>query len=704
MAAFDHFRNMYDVALKPRLLRSLITEHVPDEKHPFRSPSELSNVVSAIRTHGLLSESFTESADRKHVESWKSAVDCWVDRLLVLVSTNMPDKCWAGICLLGVTCKECSSDRLLTSYSVWFQKLLSHIQPPADSHFVKVASCTSISDLFTRLGGFPNLKKDGTSHAGKLVQPVLKLLSEDSSEAVWEGAVHLLCTIITFFPSSVHRHYDSAEAAIVSKIMSGKCSDNVLKKLAHCLALLPKSRGDEDGWSLLMQKILISINVHLNDAFQGLEEETKCNEAIRLLVAPGKDPPPPLGGHIISGEALDNATRRSERLLMSRVSTLMLCCCTMLTSSYPVQVTVPVRPLLALVGRVLMVDGSLSQALYPFMTAMQQEFICSQLPVLHMYSLELLTAIIKGVRSQLLPHAAEIVRLLTEYFKTCALPELRIKVYSIIRILLISMGVGIAVFLAPEVINNASVDLDESDCTSSSACLKVSAEALLQPSHRKRKHATTIGSLEEQHERVGSQAGVPNNYPTTPTSVKIAALEALEALLTVGGASRSECWRTNVDFLLITIATSACKVGWADEETDIFLLDKHASCWANFQLVSLRALLASLLSPARVCPPYLAQGLELFRRGKQQTGTRLAAFCAHALLALEVLIHPRARSLADFPSAKHDCFDEVNHKFSESVYSGSQKHIPFSSGTLGMGLGDLNPDDDDLYNSWLGNW
>ncbi|KAK9283977.1 hypothetical protein L1049_012235 [Liquidambar formosana] len=254
-----------------------------------------------------------------------------------------------------------------------------------------------------------------------------------------------------------------------------------------------------------------------------------------------------------------------------------------------------------------------------------------------------------------------------------------------------------------KVVNNASVDLDESDCTSSSACLKVSAEALLQPSHRKRKHATTIGSLEEQHERVRSQAGVPNNYPTTLTSVKIAALEALEALLTVGGASRSECLRTNVDFLLITVATSACKAGWADEETDIFLLDKHASCWANFQLVSLRALLASLLSPARVCPPYLAQGLELFRRGKQQTGTRLAAFCAYALLALEVLIHPRARSLADFPSAKHNSFDGVSHKFSGSVYSGSQKHIPFSSGTLGMGLGDLNPDDDHLYNSWLGN-
>lgn len=45
-----------------------------------------------------------------------------------------------------------------------------------------------------------------------------------------------------------------------------------------------------------------------------------------------------------------------------------------------------------------MIDGSLSKALYPFMTAMQQESVCSELPVLHLYSLELVVAMVKGVR------------------------------------------------------------------------------------------------------------------------------------------------------------------------------------------------------------------------------------------------------------------------------------------------------------------
>lgn len=38
--------------------------------------------------------------------------------------------------------------------------------------------------FLNRLGGFPNVKKDGTAHAGKLIQPVLKLLNDDQSEAV----------------------------------------------------------------------------------------------------------------------------------------------------------------------------------------------------------------------------------------------------------------------------------------------------------------------------------------------------------------------------------------------------------------------------------------------------------------------------------------------------------------------------------------
>lgn len=89
MAVFDFFENMHDTRLKPRLLKSLIKDRLPDEKHPFSSPSELSAVVSTVKNHALLSESFPESCDPKLVESWNSTVDIWVEHLLSLISSKM---------------------------------------------------------------------------------------------------------------------------------------------------------------------------------------------------------------------------------------------------------------------------------------------------------------------------------------------------------------------------------------------------------------------------------------------------------------------------------------------------------------------------------------------------------------------------------------------------------------------------------------
>ena len=175
----------------------------------------------------------------------------------------------------------------------------------------------------------------------------------------------MICTIITSSPSSINRHYDSLESAIASKLLFGECSLDMSKKLARCLALLPKARADEESWSLMLQKILVVINDQSNFAFQGIKEETMRNEVIRLFTLPRIHPPPPLGGYIM-------APKRSEEFLMSNVSARMFGCCMMFTNSYPVKVNVPVHLLLALVVRILMVNGSMPQMSLPFMTAKQR--------------------------------------------------------------------------------------------------------------------------------------------------------------------------------------------------------------------------------------------------------------------------------------------------------------------------------------------
>ncbi|KEH18714.1 hypothetical protein MtrunA17_Chr8g0347521 [Medicago truncatula] len=677
MATFDSFRDMYDIALKPRLLNTLIRDNLPTVDHPFSNPSQLSNVVSLIKTHSLLSEDVTESMDPKQIKAWKSSVASWVDRVLLLISSREPDKRWAGISLLGVTCEECSSDRFQESYTVWFQKLLTSLQSPEDSHFVRVATCASISDLLARLSGFPKFKKDGSASAVKVVQPVLKMLHDDNSEAVWEAAVHVIYTLITSFPFSIQRHYDSVESAIAAKLVSGGCSHDMMKKLVHCLALLPKSKGDEESWSVMMQKILISINEHLTLTFEGVEEEFILKEFNGLLILPGKQPPPPLGGNVSNEEASSNTTKRSKQSRIYNVPILMSGCCMLLTNTYPVKVNVPVRLLLVLVERILTVNGALPAMSLPFMTARQQERICSELPALHMCSLELLTAIIKATGSQLLPHAASIVRFITKYFKACALPDLRIKVYSIAKTLLISMGVGMALCLSKEVVNNAIADLSTVEKKNggmlNGSNTEVSTIAPLPASNRKRKHSSTNGSVQEYDAGGGLGVEVPNKCPVTPISLRVAALEALEALITVAGALKSEQWRSKVDSLLIVIAMDSFKEGSSREEINVFQKKDHAATATDLQFAALRALLASFLSVSR--PPYLSQGLELFQRGKQQTGTKLAEFCAHAMLTLEVLIHPRALPLVDYVPPNNDNFGEAQFSFGHEY--ASRNHTTF---------------------------
>lgn len=88
MATLENLKDMYDFALRPRMLYTLLKEDVPDEKKPLGTPLKLSRVVSNVQTFKLLAESFTSSMDAKLIERWKSAVDDWLNRLLFLVSSS----------------------------------------------------------------------------------------------------------------------------------------------------------------------------------------------------------------------------------------------------------------------------------------------------------------------------------------------------------------------------------------------------------------------------------------------------------------------------------------------------------------------------------------------------------------------------------------------------------------------------------------
>lgn len=136
----------------------------------------------------------------------------------------------------------------------------------------------------------------------------------------------------------------------------------VVQKIARCLALLPRIKGDEDSWSIMMQKIIIEIDMLLSNALEGLEggipsyclwsmtlflfcvtyhlfvAETKGSTVVRLLIPPGKDPPSRLGVQSRLREASELPTKMFHELIFPTISTLMHCCCLMLTNPFPTQV------------------------------------------------------------------------------------------------------------------------------------------------------------------------------------------------------------------------------------------------------------------------------------------------------------------------------------------------------------------------------
>ncbi|GJM88488.1 hypothetical protein PR202_ga04559 [Eleusine coracana subsp. coracana] len=643
--------DLNDPWLKPRLLKALVAERLPQPGGAELPPAEVASVLDAVRTHGLLAESLTgHPPDPKLAEAWRAAVDAWVERLGALVESDSVYCCWLGSCFLGITFQECCNERFAESYSSWFEKILSNLQGLSNLQFITAISCTSMSDLFVRLAKFLNLKKEASSFAGRVVEPVLQLLNENAPVA--DEAIDLLRTVIKLYPSSVNRNYSKVESCIAGMVLSTKVNEKSSEKFAKALASLPSVRVSEDSWSLMMRKILIAVNKLLDDAFIGLEDEKKGHEIMMFLVPRGTDPPPTLGHQLSSG----------GNFRFNQKYTLVCNLVVLITHYYEMQ-------------------------------------LCSKVCLFLS-------------KSHLLPHAASIIRLMTEYFKVAKLPTMRTKVYSIARLLLISLGAGTSLHLLEAVVSNSVTDLNDgskNDMTMISAHpSKVITESASKSYSKKRKHdpqmkysvysASEKAAMSPRKKKcpsaqIASKEMAPESIEDgrmlTPLSVKIAALDTLEILLNVGGSFRTDHWRSEIDLLLINVARSAFVTGGGYEQRPSKVGEPSIS---DLQFASLKALLASLLSSPHARPPYLAQGMELLRKGKLEIGTKLAEFCSHALLALDVLTHPRALSLERAAPLGAG----INYGAPEAAVFGAGRYKLSSSRDLPQAM-----EVEDMYDDWL---
>ncbi|XP_052158693.1 uncharacterized protein LOC127776376 isoform X2 [Oryza glaberrima] len=658
---------MHDLRLRPRLLRRVLAECLPlpdpaADLQPTRSPADLARALSAVREQGLLA--VEGAADPGLLEEWSAAVDAWVDRLVALLASDREHSCWVGTSFLGLTFEECSEDRFANSYSFWFEKIMKKIKVPSSNKMVSIATCTAMASLFMRLAKFSNLKDEATLLAQKVVQPLLRLLDKDGSVA--EKATDLLGLIMKLFPSSVYRHFNKVESIIAAKIMSGQCNLQHSKKLASTLALLPCVRVSHNSLSLMIQKILIVVNNLLNGSCVGLDEDKDiwclifyllscttilCNVEPQVhfagytgfelmpLISPGIKPPPLSGGQTTYGDWNFHSAKKFCTFAVPTISALIHCCSMMLTTSYPIQVNIPVPAVVTFIQRVLLTDVTFHKSSLVQQDTPSCHLSFSEILELHSSFLDFLGAIIKGMRSSLLPHAGSVVTLITEYFKGAKLPAVRRKLYTIVRLLMSSMGVGMGMHLLQVVVSNISADLDDNSGNSLFVMSSAPIGGINQSSLER--SSSNNQALHGKSSIAGSPEPTCIRKSMSSLCVKIAALETFEVLLTLGGSFRACYWRTQIDLLLINVAReSFCTMGMYELRP----LLAGDPTFSDFQLALLKSLLASFLSSPDNCP-YLERGLELFNKGRLETGTELAKFCSHALLALDVLVHPREHCL-----------------------------------------------------------
>uniref|UniRef100_A0A0E0A981 Pre-rRNA-processing protein RIX1 N-terminal domain-containing protein n=1 Tax=Oryza glumipatula TaxID=40148 RepID=A0A0E0A981_9ORYZ len=429
-----------------------------------------------------------------------------------------------------------------------------------------------------------NKMDEATLLAQKVVQPLLRLLDKDGSVA--EKATDLLGLIMKLFPSSVYRHFNKVESIIAAKIMSG---------------------------------------------YTGFE--------LMPLISPGSKPPPLSGGQTTYGDWNFHSAKKFCTFAVPTISALIHCCSMMLTTSYPIQVNIPVPAVVTFIQRVLLTDVTFHKSSLVQQDTPSCHLSFSEILELHSSFLDFLGAIIKGMRSSLLPHAGSVVTLITEYFKGAKLPAVRRKLYTIVRLLMSSMGVGMGMHLLQVVVSNISADLDDNSGNSLFVMSSAPIGGINQSSLER--SSSNNQALHGKSSTAGSPEPTCIRKSMSSLCVKIAALETFEVLLTLGGSFRACYWRTQIDLLLINVAReSFCTMGMYELRP---LLSGDPT-FSDFQLALLKSLLASFLSSPDNCP-YLERGLELFNKGRLETGTELAKFCSHALLALDVLVHPSEHCL-----------------------------------------------------------
>uniref|UniRef100_A0A0E0GSU4 Pre-rRNA-processing protein RIX1 N-terminal domain-containing protein n=1 Tax=Oryza nivara TaxID=4536 RepID=A0A0E0GSU4_ORYNI len=283
----------------------------------------------------------------------------------------------------------------------------------------------------------PGLLEEWSAAVDAWVDRLVALLASDREHSCWVGTSFLGLTFEECSEDRFANSYFFWFEKIMKKIKVP--SSNKMVSIATCTAMaslfmrLAKFSNLKDEATLLAQKVVqpllrlldkdgsvaekatdllglimklfpSSVYRHFNKVESIIAAKIMSGYTgfeLMPLISPGSKPPPLSGGQTTYGDWNFHSAKKFCTFAVPTISALIHCCSMMLTTSYPIQIL-----------------------------------------ELHSSFLDFLGAIIKGMRSSLLPHAGSVVMLITEYFKGAKLPAVRRKLYTIVRLLMSSMGVG----------------------------------------------------------------------------------------------------------------------------------------------------------------------------------------------------------------------------------------------------------------------
>jgi hypothetical protein len=277
-------------------------------------------------------------------------------------------------------------------------------------------------------------------------------------------SLDLLIVCLQSFPSPFRHHSQAVEIAIVNLLLKSTSTlsndhsqetdtapavsrngSSLLGRAAQALALLPTAAGDAATWSSLIRRILFAANALLSPAFVGLESPLGLANAVAHILDQNGGFPSMLGTFdwALTDEPESQLWAPTVPLTRSLLTAVQL----MLTSPYPVPVSIPISPVLALVSRILKGDGSISPAAYDTLARDREAAISAELPNLQTLALDLAGALLASGGTHLLPHGEQLVALVGDALRQTAGggfggPGFRVRVYGTAVEVLEGLGAG----------------------------------------------------------------------------------------------------------------------------------------------------------------------------------------------------------------------------------------------------------------------